>query len=101
MGILIDEYYKSREFKKRNRSRSADWQLRRTNINLAFLRYAEWRNIKRLKDIDESIYSAYINQLHRKNLSLNTILRYKKIIKQDLLSHFTIHKGKADSIKQD
>ena len=89
MGILINEYYQNREFKKRTRGRSADWQLRRTNINLAFLRYAEWRNIKRLKDIDESIYSAYINQLHRSGLKKTTIERYKKIIKSDLLSHFT------------
>ena len=90
MGILINEYYKNKEFKKRNRGRSANWQTRRTNVLLAFLKYAEWRNIKRLKDIDESLYSAYINQLHRKNLSLNTIKRYKKIIQSDLLSHFTI-----------
>ena len=90
MGILITEYYQNKEFKKKNRSRSPDWQARRTNINLAFLKYAEWRNIKRLKDIDNNIYSAYINQLHRKGLSLHTIERYKKIIRQDLLSHFTI-----------
>ena len=88
MGILINEYYQNREFKKRNRSRSSDWQRHRTNINLAFLRYAEFKQVKRLKDIDNDIYSSYINQLHRKNLSLNTIERYKKIIRQDLLSHF-------------
>ena len=88
MGMLIQEYFENKEFKKRNRSRAANWQTRRTNINLAFLRYAEFRQVKRLKDIDNDIYSAYINQLHRKGLSLNTILRYKKIIRQDLLSHF-------------
>ena len=90
MGILINEYYKNKEFKKRNRGCSADWQLRRTNVLLNFLKYAEFRQVKRLKDIDENIYSAYINQLHRKGLSLNTIERYKKIIKSDLLSHFTV-----------
>ena len=94
MGILITEYYQNKEFKKRNRTRSTNWQLRRTNILISFLQYAEFRQVKRLKDINNNIYSAYINQLHRKNLSLTTIERYKKILRQDLLSHFLI---KTDS----
>ena len=88
MGYLITEFYESREFKKKSRKRTQDWQKRRTNVLLGFLKYAEYRNIKRLKDIDEAIYSAYINQLHRKNLSESTIQQYKNILKQDLLSHF-------------
>ena len=88
MGCLITEFYKNKEFKKRSRKRSEGWQKRRTNVLLAFLKYAEYRNIKRLKDIDEAIYSAHINQLHRKNLSESTIKQYKNILKQDLLSHF-------------
>ena len=89
MGILINEYYKNKEFKKRSRSRSADWQTRRTNVLLNFLKYAEYRGILRLKNIDESIYSAYINRLYRSGLKKTTIERYKKIIRQDLISHFT------------
>ena len=89
MGILINEYYQTKEFKKRSRKRSLKWQARRTNIVLEFLGYAEFRNIKRLKDIDEAIYSAYVNQLHRKHYSDNTIRQYKNILKKDLLSHFS------------
>ncbi len=86
---LINEFLKNREFKKRSRQRSPDWQKRRTNILLKFLDYAEFRKIKRLKDINESIYSAYINQLYRKGLSKTTIEKYKTIIKEDLLKHFS------------
>ena len=88
MGQLINEYYQTKEFKKRNRKHSKEWQTRRTNIVLEFLRYAEFKKILRLKDIDEAIYSAYINQLHRSTHSENTIRQYKNILKQDLLSHF-------------
>ena len=88
MGILEYEFLNNREFKKRSRKRSSEWQSRRTNIVLEFLRYAEIRNIKRLKDIDEAIYSAYVNQLHQRTNSDNTIRQYKNILKQDLLSHF-------------
>ena len=90
MGYLITEFYKNKEFKKRSRKRSQDWQKRRTSVLLAFLKYAEFKNIKRLKDIDEAIYSAYINSLHRKNLSKSTIQQYKSILKQHLLSHFQL-----------
>ena len=86
---LITEYLRNKEFKKRSRFRSPNWQKRRTNILISFLKYAEFRQIKRLKDIDEAVYSAYINQLHRKNLSKNTIEQYKLIIKDDLLKHFS------------
>ncbi len=88
MGQLINEYLNSREFKKRSRKRSAEWQLRRTNILLEFLKYCEFRKIKRLKDINEPLYSAHINRLTRAGLSKNTITRYKSILKKDLLSHF-------------
>ena len=88
MGCLIAEYFENKEFKKRSRKRSENWQRRRTNVVLSFLEYAEFRNIKRLKDIDEAIYSAYINQLCRKDLSKSTVAQYKRIIKKDLLSHF-------------
>lgn len=88
MGQLINEYFENKEFKKRSRKRSEKWQTRRTNIVLEFLRYAEFKKIPRLKDIDEAIYSAYINQLHRSSRSENTIRQYKNILKQDLLSHF-------------
>ena len=40
MGQLINEYFKAKEFKKRNRKRSSEWQTRRTNVVLEFLRYA-------------------------------------------------------------
>ena len=88
MGKLINEYLNSREFKKRNRKRSPEWQLRRTNILLEFLKYCEFRKIPRLKDVDESLYSAHVNNLNRKCLKKSTIERYKNIIKTDLLSHF-------------
>jgi predicted DNA-binding ribbon-helix-helix protein len=78
----------TKEFKKRNRKRSAEWQGRRTNIVLEFLRYCEFKKIKRLKDISESLYSAHVNNLNRKCLKKSTIERYKNIIKTDLLSHF-------------
>ena len=88
MGQLINEYLSNKEFKKRNRKRSKKWQSRRTNIVLEFLRYAEFKKIPRLKDIDEAIYSAYINRLHLSTHAENTIRQYKNILKQDLLSHF-------------
>jgi hypothetical protein len=88
MGLLINEYLTTKEFKKRSLTRSPEWQTRRTNVVLSFLEYAEFRNIKRLKDINENTYSAYINQLHRSTRSKSTIRQYKNILKQDLLSHF-------------
>lgn len=89
MGILTYEYLSNREFKKKSRKRSTAWNRRRNNIVIRFLEYAEFKKISRLKDIDENIYSAYINQLHRSTHSENTIRQYKSIIKKDLLSHFT------------
>ena len=92
MGKLINEFLNAKEFKKRNRKRSSQWQLRRTNILLEFLKYAEFKKIERLKNIDETVYSAYINRLNRLNLKKSTINRYKNIIKRDLLGHFKVIK---------
>ncbi len=93
MGKLVEEYFNANEFKKRSRKRSAEWQSRRTNVLLDFLKYAEFRKINRLKDISEPVYSAYINNLFRKGLSKITIARYKNIIKNDLLHHFLKNKN--------
>lgn len=88
MGQLVKEFLSSKEFCRKSRKISADWQSRKNNIILSFISYAEFKNINRLKDIDETVYSAYINRLHRQGLSEITINRYKKIIKKNLLSHF-------------